>query len=186
MRCYGLLFFRLVSTPLRLRWRATATIGTMLCVARLRKRRTRTRCPSADISKETELEIYRQAANDARAYMDMRNRHFSTFLIISGILLAGLFQVAGLMPRHTLIAVLGLTVTILYWMLDYRMAQYLRGSTSLVRVYEAKFHKPSHNTTPGRRLLPATLISNLLFAMIFTLWMCLIFLQHEIFRSVHH
>jgi hypothetical protein len=158
-----------------------ATVGAILWISMLSRVRKRALPPPSGVS-ESDLELYRQAADDARAYMDMRNRHFSTFLVISGLLLAGLFDVSSLASKHIFLSSAGLAVTVLYWLLDYRMAQYIRGSTSLVRYYEAKFERPALKLTPGRRLLPATLVSNLLFTLTLILWLTLIIFHHEIFK----
>lgn len=65
-------------------------------------------------------EVYKQYANNARAYMLLRFRHFATFTAVTAFIGTAAFQVKSLEVFRSLFIILGIVVTLLFWLLDYR------------------------------------------------------------------
>lgn len=69
------------------------------------------------------LEFYRQACMNMRMFVDLRFKHFTTLMVITGILGATAFNFQSVSCWRPFIQILALLVTILFWIIDYRTSQ---------------------------------------------------------------
>lgn len=129
--------------------------------------------PAFVASEESLREGFKEARADARAYMDLRFKHFTTFAVILGIAAVAVSR-PELDGVRAGLAGLMLTVTALFWSIDARTAQYHRGVTSRIQRYEEVLRLPQLPPTPGRRRLPATAASNILFLLAAALWLAVL------------
>jgi hypothetical protein len=125
-------------------------------------------------------EVYKEFANKARAYMDLRFKHFATFSVLTTFLGTAAYQNRSLEHVLPAIMALGLTVCILFWVLDHRTAQYLRYYSRQTQVFEDKFiphlrlREELMPKMPTPRIVGASAITNVIFAVILVAWTLLL------------
>ncbi len=121
------------------------------------------------------LEYLRQTRAEARSHMDLRGRHFSTYLVVSGVLLALVYGQERVTHLPAILA--GLAITILYFLMDYRMAQLHKMYLDLSRLYEEQLGGALEAGYSGPRLLRAGLVSELILLIVAALWGTLLVAQ---------
>ena len=82
------------------------------------------------------LEYYRQACLNMRMYVDLRFKHFTTLVVITGFLGAAAFNVSGLTAWRAFLLGLALVITLLFWFIDFRTAQYWKHEFLKIQVLE--------------------------------------------------
>ena len=91
---------------------------------------------SSDKEKREHLkEIYAQHSWNMRAYMTLRFRHFATFTIVQGGLIALAYRAPNLELFRAEILGLGVLMVKLFWLLDYRTGQFLRSYINSLSKY---------------------------------------------------
>lgn len=123
-----------------------------------------------DIAADGAIELYRQANESARAYMDLRFRHFGTFVLVSLAIAGGGLRLDELSEFGPEICLLGCTVTVLFWALDMRTAQHLRHWAKLGRSYADAIARFATPPEPRGRVLRAGWVTNLLFGVALICW----------------
>lgn len=123
--------------------------------------------------KEVTLEFYRQACVNARMFVDLRFKHFTTFMVITGLLGAAAFNVPGLNARRIEIIFLAHVVTVLFWFLDFRTSQLWRHEFEKVRTFERALNEGFHLILPPpeKSRLKASTATSLLFCVILISWL---------------
>lgn len=131
---------------------------------------------SATPSEDTLRECLIQASENARAYMDLRFKHFGTFVVLSGLLGTAAFQVDGLSAIRTSLAGVSVALTLLFWLLDFRTSQYLADELHRIRTFKQHLAVPGTNCPSRFVLIRASHTTNLIFLAVVVLW-CIIFLH---------
>ncbi len=130
-------------------------------------------------------QYYQQACNHARGYMDLRFKHFGTFIVIVTLLTGGVLKLPNEWEK-SFCSIIGLFVSILFWILDYRTGQYLAKHWGDVYKIENYFRDRISNLAlvvpvsakPKRKIyFRASMITNYLF-ILFTLMWILSFIFH--------
>lgn len=130
-------------------------------------------------------QYYQQACNHARAYMDLRFKHFGTFIVIVTLLSGGVIKLPNEWEK-AFCSIIGLLVSILFWTLDLRTGQYLAKHWGDVYKIENYFRDKISNLAlvvpisakPKRKkIFRASMITNYLFILFTAMWL-LSFLFH--------
>jgi hypothetical protein len=127
-------------------------------------------------------DVYKEFSSNARAYMDLKFKHFATFSVLTTFLGTAAYQNKSAPGAVFGISVLGVTESILFWILEHRTGQYLRYFLKQTKAFEARFI-PLHlrgelvPPVPSPRLLGASRVTNLIFAIILVAWLLLPFLS---------
>ncbi len=126
------------------------------------------------IDVEVLLELYRQACINARTYLSLRYLRFAIFIAINAIIGAATFAITDLHPYHTCIAVFGIVMTILFWILDHRTQLFYDLKCKRIHACEkllgiADYFVPQTEETPAG--VPVRLMMHLIFATIFLGWL---------------
>lgn len=127
-------------------------------------------------SEEAVLEALRQAGESQRAYMDLRYKHFSTFVVVTTLLGVAAFQVDQLAGLRWLPALLAAVITALFWKLDSRTAAYQRAASERVAEIEESMAVPSHLPSPKKSRFGASKVTNALFALMLVWWVATTFI----------
>jgi hypothetical protein len=121
-------------------------------------------------------EVYKQFSNNTRAYMLLRFRHFATFTGVTAIVGTAAFQVKELEVYRFGVLLIGLCVTILFWLLDYRTRVYLSYYAKQSRAFEERFipdlqtrQELLSRVTEGGSL-SANTITNIIFSIVLSVW----------------
>jgi len=137
-----------------------------------------TNCFSDDEANVT-IQYYQQACNHARAYMDLRFKHFGTLIVIMTLLSAGVIKLPNDWEK-ALCSLVGFLISSLFWILDHRTCQYLAKHWNDVYKIENFFRSKIPNLCevvpvsekPKRKLiLRASMITNYLFALFCLIWL---------------
>ena len=127
------------------------------------------------------LEYYSQCGDNVRAYMDLRFKHFTTFMVTI-VLFAGLIIKLENAIVNTYISALALIITLLYWTLDYRTSEFLKRNISITHEIEQKIiligydelKLLSHTEHKKVRFFKASTVTNLLFLIFSLSWIAVI------------
>lgn len=135
-----------------------------------------------DTLSETELKFaiqyYQEACNHARSYMDLRFKHFGTFIVIITILSGGVIKFPTEWEK-SFCSLIALIITILFWTLDSRTAQYLakywNDVFKIEGYFRAKFASilqlTQNSDVPKRKkAFRSSMITNYLFALFTAIW----------------
>lgn len=121
-------------------------------------------------------EIYKEFGNNARAYMDLKFKHFATFSVLTTFLGTAVYQNRGLEHAVEAVSSLGFVAAILFWILDHRTGQYLRYYIGQARKFEERLI-PSLTIRndlipriPSARIAGASRITNVIFTVIIVAW----------------
>ncbi|MBN2702101.1 MAG: hypothetical protein ACPW60_00045 [Methylohalobius sp. ZOD2] len=120
------------------------------------------------------LEFYRQACINARAYIELRYKRFAIFVAINAVIGAATFAITELHPYHAYVSVLGILMTLLFWILDRRTQAFYELKCRRILACEnllgvADYFVPyTEETPPG---IPVRLLMNLIFAVILLGWL---------------
>jgi len=120
--------------------------------------------------RETMLELFRQSSENARAYMDLRFKHFTTFMVVTALLGTAIFKVNSLESMRCALTGIAVTLSILFWLLDYRAAQHQKTQLARIAAYEKILNVPAVQEPRFRILLRASNATNLIFATITICW----------------
>lgn len=126
--------------------------------------------PQTEVDNECLLEVLRQAGENQRAYMDLRFKHFSTFVVLTTLLGVAAFQVDALARARWLPALVALGVTALFWRLDSRTAAFQRAAAATVEKIERLLRAPDGLPQPPDTRFGASKVTNTLFAVIVVWW----------------
>ena len=128
---------------------------------------------AAPITTPSELtlrECLIQASNNARTYMDLRFKHFGTFVVLTGLLGGAAFRLEALTDIRTQLAGIAWVLSILFWFLDFRTSQYLADELHRVHFFKELLYVPSSNVPKRRVLLRASHATNLIFCSTLVMW----------------
>jgi hypothetical protein len=120
------------------------------------------------------LELYRQACINARAYIELRYKRFAIFVAINALIGAATFAVTILHPYHSYVAVFGIFMTLLFWILDHRSQAFYELKCRRILACEkllgvADYFVPhTEETPPG---IPVRILMHLIFAVILLAWL---------------
>ncbi len=122
---------------------------------------------------EVLLELYRQACINARTYLSLRYLRFAIFVAINAIIGAATFAITELHPYHSYIAVFGILMTILFWILDHRTQLFYDLKCRRILACEkllgvAEYFVPQTQEAPAG--IPVRLMMHLIFATILLAW----------------
>lgn len=128
------------------------------------------------------LEFYRQAALNMRMYVDLRFKHFTTFMVISGLLGAAAFNVPALQEYRLFIQTIAIVVTLLFWFIDFRTSQYWRHEIVKIGVFEKALNEGAHLILPPpvKVRVRSSFATNLLFALLFSVWVGSVFCEFSL------
>lgn len=68
-------------------------------------------------------ELYAQTSANVRAYMDLRFKHFTTFMVVTAFIGTATFRIDLFNSVRPLTACVGIVASCLFWLLDYRTSQ---------------------------------------------------------------
>ena len=127
-----------------------------------------------EIDVEVLLELYRQACINARTYLTLRYLRFAIFVAINAIIGAATFAIADLHPYHTCIAVFGIILTILFWILDHRTQLFYNLKCKRILACEkllgvADYFVPQTQEAPSG--IPVRILMHVIFATILIAWL---------------
>lgn len=123
--------------------------------------------------REIILEIYRQTCTDTRAYMDLRFKHFGTFVVLTSLLGALAFNFNSLALCRGYISLFAVGLTLLFWLLDYRTSLFHK--TTITQTYKCHemMGSPFAQKPKLRKSISASLITNIIFGMILIFWVAI-------------
>lgn len=119
---------------------------------------------------DTLRECLIQASENARVYMDLRFKHFGTFVVFTGLLGTAAYQVAGLSAIRPSLAGVSFCLTALFWLLDFRTSQYFSDELHRISVFKQLLAVPPTNVPKHVVLLRASHATNLIFLTILVMW----------------
>lgn len=121
------------------------------------------------------LEAYKQKNEWARAYMNLRLRHFAAFAIVMVFVASAGFKIENLTSYRTYIVLFGVIVTVLFWLLDYRTGELLKSHINECKRMESCFLIPDMPEVPAStpKYLKASTVTNLIFSSILCGWILL-------------
>jgi hypothetical protein len=124
------------------------------------------------LSKNTDalLALYEQSCENARAYMDLRFKHFTTFIVLTALLGATTFQVETLKGFRPLFCLVAVLLTLLFWLLDNRTSYHQKTELGRIKMYEHLIGAPPFTLPKPKLRLRASLITNLIFLVILFSW----------------
>jgi len=121
------------------------------------------------------LEVYKQRNEWARAYMNLRLRHFAAFAIVMVFVATAAFKLDNLTAYRSPILIFGIIVTLLFWLLDYRTGEFLKAHISEYKQIESSFLnlEAEEISNPAPKLLKASVVTNYIFFVILSGWFLL-------------
>jgi hypothetical protein len=122
-------------------------------------------------SEEALRDGYKEARADARAFIDLRFKHFTTFAVVFGIASLAASREELQSVRPGIAAVMVAVTPLLFWSIDGRTSQYHRGVLLRIGGYEEALHLLRPAPTPGRRRLPSSAATSLLFLLAVCVWL---------------
>lgn len=114
---------------------------------------------------------FTQASENARVYMDLRFKHFGTFILVTGLLGTAIFQIQVLSDSRLSLAAISIIFSILFWLLDFRTAQYFKCEIGRIRFYKKLLKVPRFEEPKHILLLRASTATNLIFLAITVMWL---------------
>jgi hypothetical protein len=126
--------------------------------------------------KKTEviLELIRQASENARTYIDLRFKHFSTFMVVNGFLGIGLLRSNELREFCVYVPTFGTFLTLLFWLLDYKTSQQYHKEKNRIKICEKMLGVTDLSTESRNVLLKASTVTNFIFAIFLIFWSILL------------
>lgn len=116
-----------------------------------------------------ELEIFRQANENARAFMDLRFKHFGTF-VLTAIALAGAgLRIEDLQGKEGVVSLAGAALTVCFWALDRRTGAYLTAHANQAADYARRLGADAAKPASGG--VGSSTLTALLFAAITLAWL---------------
>ena len=122
-----------------------------------------------DQDKKYIVEVYKQTSDWARAYMNLRLKHFAAFSVILFFLTTAAFKIDKLKDYTGYIIIIGIAITMLFWILDYRTSEYLKCYIN----YSKKLENTLVGETislPNPKFLKASMVTNLIFVIVLAIW----------------
>lgn len=126
--------------------------------------------PKSTPNNEILVKVHEQYCHNARAYMDLRFKHFTTFMFLTGLLGAIAFQVEPLKSFRPLFCMAAIIFTILFWLLDYRTSYLQKRELNRIENLEQMLGVPTVSPPPERIAIRASVVTNLIFLMILLSW----------------
>lgn len=132
-------------------------------------------CTEKDI--EFLLEVYRQSCLHVRAFMDLRFKHFTTYIAIMVLFGAVLKEIEQ--PKYAfVIAIVEIINSLLFNLLDSRTAEYLAANNRNCMIIEAKFKRlfplvletGAPSDIPKPRIFKSSVITKLIFYLFIMMW----------------
>ena len=122
------------------------------------------------------IETYKQQNMWARAYMNLRYKHFLTFTF----LITFIFVCANLESMkniHFFIKCFGAVMTLLFWSLDFRTGKLLKKTIATYKKIEVSCASSENETVKTKKIkwLKASNITNCIFLTILACWVLLLF-----------
>ena len=111
-----------------------------------------------------------QASHNARAYMDLRFKHFGTFVVLTGLLGSAAFRVDELSSMRSSLAGVSWVLSLVFWLLDFRTSQYFYDELHRIRAFKKLLAVPSTNCPKRLVLLRASDATNLIFLTTLVMW----------------
>jgi len=121
-------------------------------------------------SEATLRECLVQASHNARAYMDLRFKHFGTFVLLTGLLGGAAFRIEELSGVRATLAGISWVLTLLFWLLDFRTSQYFADELHRIRAFKHLLGVPPTNCPKRLVLLRASRATNLIFLATLIIW----------------
>ncbi|HHJ38856.1 MAG: hypothetical protein AXA67_00235 [Methylothermaceae bacteria B42] len=125
------------------------------------------------IDVEVLLELYRQACINAREHIELRYKRFALFVAITAIIGAATFSITDLHPYHIYVAIFGILMTILFWILDHRTRLFYEVKCRRILACEkllgvTEYFVPyTEEAPPG---IPMRILMHLIFATVLLGW----------------
>ena len=122
-----------------------------------------------------------ESYNNFRSFMDIRFKHFTTYIAINTLLFGALFYKSIPVSYDMFIQLLGVIVSILFWSIDERTYQYMR--TEIARIDEIQRYLAirinslalmKESIRPRPKFISASLATRLLFLVFIVTWIVLI------------
>lgn len=123
------------------------------------------------------LKMYEQCQHNFRAFIDLRFKHFTTFVALNSFLALGVFLKIHNTLMQMSLSIFGLVMTSLFWILDYRTHNHLMQNvenihslTKALKRHLSTFHEPSPH---GKKkiFLSANEVTNTLFGLFTGGWL---------------
>ena len=121
---------------------------------------------------DTLLEFYKEAGLNVRAFVDLRFKHFTTYMLATGLLATAAFNLSEVVAWRPYIELLALTLTVLFWLIDHRTGQYLLQERQKFQILERVLNEgaPLVLPAPARAYLRSSTATNLVFALFLLAW----------------
>ena len=124
--------------------------------------------------KEALISAFEQSNEWARAFMDLRFKHFTTFMVITALLGTLTFQISTMSNNKRIPAIGACILTLLFWALDLRTSQYQRFELAKLRELSTQLSLPKSTTTLKPAVIKASTATNLIFLVILGFWLSLV------------
>ncbi|MFH1131205.1 MAG: hypothetical protein V1754_07710 [Pseudomonadota bacterium] len=119
---------------------------------------------------DTLREAFIQSNENARALMDLRFKHFTTFMVLTALLGTAIFQVDDLSNIQGYLPWIAVCLSVLFWLLDYRTSQLQKIEMHNITEYKKALKVPMVPALRLPKTIGASKITNLIFAIIVLSW----------------
>lgn len=118
------------------------------------------------------MEFYRQALSSMRMFVDLRFKHFTTFMVRTGLIGAAAFNVSAVSAWRPAIIGISIAVVILFWVIDARTAQYTRQELARAQTFERALNEGVCLLLPPEEpvRIRSSTATNLLFGLLLISW----------------
>jgi len=125
------------------------------------------------------LELLKEASKNMRSYIDLRYKHFTSFLALNTIIGTATFMRQQENLPVFYLAVLGIIVSILFWLMDLRTSQQYHIELSRVKQLELILKSPEREKLSMRKLPKAGYITSLIFFVSLVSWVGITIFLHN-------
>ena len=119
---------------------------------------------------DTLRELLIQSHENSRALMDLRFKHFTTFLVLIALLGTVVFQIEDLKGIRVILAWVATSLSVLFWLLDHRTSQLYRIETNKASQYESFLKAPKISPPVIPKTISASKLTNIIFLIVVLPW----------------
>jgi hypothetical protein len=122
------------------------------------------------VNEDTARDLLTQAHTNARAFMDLRFKHFTTYMVTVGLVGAAASRLPAFSAWLGLTCVFGFLVTCLFWRIDYRTGEYLESEAKASARYTTALGADPP-TGPAKTWFGSGMVTSVLFALYADVWL---------------
>lgn len=122
------------------------------------------------------LKMYEEHCSNLRAFIELRFKHFTTFVALSSLVVGGIIFKLKSINLGIGICFFGLAMTALFWIIDFRTYMHMKETAlninKIVKVFDEEFEKvtPFKIHSERKFVLSSSQATNVLFALFLFGW----------------